>query len=110
VSAYQWLWSRHDEINHHVRRYTKKELTQKIKEAGFTVSYSSYYNTFLFIPVIFFRLVKKIIKSDTHSDFNHRFGLLEYIFGKIFLAERFFLGNVSFPFGLSLVCVAKKTY
>src|SRR6201994_1166732 len=32
VPAYQWLWSGHDEINHHFRRYTRRSL-QRAGEA-----------------------------------------------------------------------------
>jgi SAM-dependent methyltransferase len=34
VPAYQFLWSDHDVVNHHFRRYTKKEMAQKIKRNG----------------------------------------------------------------------------
>ena len=33
VPAYQWLWSGHDEINHHHRRYTRRSL-QRVAERG----------------------------------------------------------------------------
>ena len=33
VPAYQWLWSGHDEINHHHRRYTRRSL-QRGRRAG----------------------------------------------------------------------------
>ncbi len=29
VPAYMFLWNRHDEVNHHYRRYGRKELTQE---------------------------------------------------------------------------------
>jgi len=34
VPAYQWLWSGHDEINHHFRRYTRNSLMRAGEEAG----------------------------------------------------------------------------
>ena len=34
VPAYQWLWSGHDEINHHHRRYTRRSLHDVAEQAG----------------------------------------------------------------------------
>jgi ubiquinone/menaquinone biosynthesis C-methylase UbiE len=34
VPAYQWLWSGHDEINHHHRRYTRCSLQRVAEQAG----------------------------------------------------------------------------
>ncbi len=34
VPAYQWLWSGHDEINHHHRRYTRHSLLAVARQAG----------------------------------------------------------------------------
>ncbi len=34
VPAYQWLWSGHDEINHHHRRYTRRSLQRVAEQAG----------------------------------------------------------------------------
>ena len=36
VPAYQWLWSGHDEINHHHRRYTRRSLQHVAEQAGWT--------------------------------------------------------------------------
>src|SRR4029077_8814452 len=34
VPAYQWLWSGHDEVNHHHRRYTRASLARAGEHAG----------------------------------------------------------------------------
>ena len=44
VPAYQWLWSEHDTLHHHVRRYSKKTLKEKLNVSGFRVKYISYFN------------------------------------------------------------------
>jgi SAM-dependent methyltransferase len=46
--AFQWLWSRNDEINHHYRRYSGRELTAKLQQAGFRVRRLAYNNFFVF--------------------------------------------------------------
>ena len=46
--AFQWLWSRNDEVNHHFRRYAGSELSDKLDGAGFRVRRLAYNNFFVF--------------------------------------------------------------
>lgn len=108
VPAYQWLWSEHDEVAHHVRRYGRKELERKLSNAGFKIERLTYYNTFLFPPAVLFRFFRKLIPKQKRSDFSYRWGILEKFFYAIFSSEAPFLKFLSFPFGLSLLAVAKK--
>ena len=48
VPAHPWMWSAHDVVNHHQRRYTKKALRQVIGEAGLKLEMLSYFNSILF--------------------------------------------------------------
>src|SRR5690349_18005520 len=43
--AYQFLWSVHDEISHHERRYTARELRQKVEASGLVIDRLTYANT-----------------------------------------------------------------
>jgi hypothetical protein len=54
-----WLWSRHDEVNHHFRRYTRAELVDDLRIADFSVRDSGYWNTALFPPVSAVRLLRR---------------------------------------------------
>ena len=45
VPAYQWLWSGHDEINHHQRRYTMRSLRAVAEQAGWRQVRTSYFNS-----------------------------------------------------------------
>ena len=42
VPAFQWLWTAHDDMNHHARRYTLRELCSTIQESGLVVLESRY--------------------------------------------------------------------
>ncbi|MFM9824814.1 class I SAM-dependent methyltransferase, partial [Flavobacterium sp.] len=44
VPAFQSLWSVHDEVNRHFRRYTNKDLKSKLQNANLTILKSSYWN------------------------------------------------------------------
>ncbi len=61
VPAYQKLWSKHDEIHHHYRRYNRFEFVSKLREAGFSIKYSSYFNTLLFFPALLKCFLDKIM-------------------------------------------------
>lgn len=106
VPAYQNLWSRHDDMAHHVRRYSKKELVGKIRKAGFKIEHVTFFNTFLFLPEAVFRLLKIGEKND--SDIFEMGKFLNFMLYAIFYCELFFLKIIRFPFGLSILCVASK--
>jgi SAM-dependent methyltransferase len=115
VPAFNFLWSNHDEINHHFRRYKLKDLKKILKENGFTIEYCSYFNFFLFLPILFTRLISKVLtikknEVGTNSDFekfNSR--LLNKFLYKIFLSESFLLKRkMKLPFGVSAVIIGKK--
>lgn len=42
VPAYQWAWSKHDDWNHHHRRYTRKRAVAAVSAAGLEIQRASY--------------------------------------------------------------------
>ncbi len=110
VPAYMWLWSKHDEIHQHYRRYTKKQLNQAIKNAGFEIEYSTYFNFFLFFPAILKRFLDKLTGADKKNQepVEKISPFLNKIFTRIFKFEGNFLGRIKFPFGVSILASAKK--
>ena len=72
VPAFQALWSEHDEINRHKRRYRGPHLRRLIEEAGFTVDRVTYCNTALYLPVLATRKGKNLarILSRQRTDPN----------------------------------------
>lgn len=109
VPAYQWLWSDHDVMHHHKRRYNKKQLTQLLSENGFHIVYCSYFNTFL-LPVVFIvRKVASILSKKTGSDVSLPSRWVNCVLQSIFSFERHFFPWISFPFGVSILVFAKKS-
>lgn len=51
VPQHPWLWSQTDVIAHHVRRYRRGELEDKIRRAGFRVAFSGSF-TCLLLPLM----------------------------------------------------------
>jgi len=104
VPAYQWLWSRHDEVLHHKRRYTASQLRTKAAQAGFRIERLSYFNTLLFPLAAALRLKERLLGSAPAGTALPP-ALVNTAFRSIFGAERHLLRGVDLPFGVSLVAV-----
>lgn len=116
VPAHNFLWSEHDEINHHFRRYSVSEFKNLIESSGSSIEFFTSFNFWLFFPIAAVRLVKGIFekkkKNDSpKSDFDNfeAKGLINSLLYRIFMSENFFLKNsVKLPIGVSLLCMAEK--
>lgn len=116
VPAFNFLWSKHDEINHHFRRYRLNDLKKILKENGFAVEYCSYFNFFLFLPIVLIRLFSKVFPNkqraeSTGSDFEKlNTNLLNKLLYKVFLSESVLLKRrMNLPFGVSAIIIGKKS-
>ena len=109
VPAYQFLWSAHDEIHHHKRRYTKKQLTELLQQAGYEVIFSSYFNTFLFPLIAIARLIGNFLNRHQTSDVSLPTALVNQSLYQIFEWEKNLLPSLSFPFGVSIICLARNS-
>lgn len=105
VPAFSYLWSIHDELHHHKRRYTYKSLETKIIGSGYKIIFHSYINAFLFPIIAALRLFKI---SRATGDLFMPPRLINTILFKIFSFECHLLNLISLPFGLSLLIVALK--
>ncbi len=70
VPAYQWLWSGHDEINHHFRRYTRRSLQQAGEEAGWQQVRTTYFNSLLLPAAILLRVLDRFSRKTTESSLD----------------------------------------
>ncbi|MBK9638571.1 MAG: class I SAM-dependent methyltransferase [Bacteroidetes bacterium] len=114
VPAFQFLWSQHDEVNHHIRRYTKKEFSTLFHGSG-KIIYSTYFNFFLFLPVAIVRLLSQILpfaitRKGAGSDFTIKgSGIFSKFFYSIFKSENTFLKRkYTLPFGISYLLLWKN--
>lgn len=109
VPQHQFLWSLSDEIACHYRRYKKNNLISSIEKAGFKVCYSSSFISLLFPLMFLSRLFPFITKKRTVLDELEINFILNVVFKIICNIELIFLKlGVKFPFGGSLIIVAKK--
>lgn len=101
VPAFNSLYSPLDKNLEHHRRYTKRMMTRRLREAGFEVEESWYWNM---VGAVGWYVAGRIFRQQTITDLNiilHRIiepvsRLVDDLAGK------------SRPFGLSLITVARK--
>ena len=105
--AYQLLWSSHDDMHHHFRRYNQRSMRELIERSGLEVVRIGYFNCFLFAFVALVRFAKRLL-GDKSSDVRVPGNLLNGILAFVFSLERHFVGQRLFPFGTSVVAVASK--
>lgn len=115
VPAFLFLWSAHDDVNHHFRRYTGANL-KALLAAGNKPVFHTYFNFWLFFPIAFFRLLSRILplkkkdREDAGSDFfvmNSPF--MNKVFYQIFYSENVFLSrHISLPVGVSILSTWEK--
>ena len=108
VPAFMFLWGVQDNVSNHRIRYTKKQITERLRQAGFEIERATYANITFFAPVLAGRTLMKLTGIKPESENNVNVSALNPILGKFFGAERFWLKNFNFPFGVSIIVVAKK--
>jgi ubiquinone/menaquinone biosynthesis C-methylase UbiE len=113
TSAYEVLWSRHDEIVHHKRRYTNADLRRLLITSGFEIVQSTYVNTFLFPPILAVRLIQRLSSASAASqngspDVFKPASPINGILYSILWFEAKLMNFVSFPFGVGLLAITRK--
>ncbi|HUG35359.1 MAG TPA: class I SAM-dependent methyltransferase [Candidatus Limnocylindrales bacterium] len=107
VPAYSWMWSRHDELLGHRRRYTAARLRADLGRAGFVVERLTYFNTVLALPIMAVRVVGRLVRRGSH-DLGSLPGPLNRMLAACFAFERHLLARAALPFGISVLAVARR--
>ena len=114
VPQYQWLWSTLDQLVHHKRRYSRKELNDRLRRAGFDVIYATSFVTTLF-PLM---LASRLLNSGKGRPGNVKAEFSEWValprpLNRLFdwmtrLDEAALKLGLTLPFGGSLLTVARR--
>lgn len=105
VPAHPFLWSHHDVVNHHYRRYTKNELKEKLRRAGFKIKRLTYWNMFAFFPMALLRIFKRNSKS---SAIENNSKIVLAVYGVILAIENQLIKFFNLPIGVSIIGVLKN--
>ena len=113
--AHSWLWSCHDVLAGHYRRYTKESLSRLLNMNGFRVQFISYFFAHLFVPVFLFRRLphllgkkKATIKKSTDCRDHRPIGFVKNLADLLLNAEYNDLQKSDVKYGTSLIVVAEK--
>ena len=122
VPAYPALWSPHDEVLHHFRRYRTGELEARLRQAGFEIERKHGFN-FLLLPLIAsVRFVRNGLKwleggrehivmgadAAKETDFFMLPRPVNAIVVSLFRFERWLVRRLPVPFGVSFMVRARK--
>ena len=105
VPAHQWMWSAHDVVNHHKRRYSRKSLRALISGSPLKLKRLGYFNSLLFPLAVAERAASKL-RGRESADVKLPPALLNMALEKVFAAERYLVGRLPLPPGLSLFALA----
>jgi SAM-dependent methyltransferase len=107
VPAHQWLWSEHDRVNHHHRRYTKNGVEALFDGSPLKLERMGYLNSLLFPAAVAARVAGRLSGKDDGDDTLPP-APLNAALEKVFAQEARLIGRVPLPPGLSLWAVASS--
>jgi len=121
LPAFEFLRSSHDFAVHTRRRYRLKEVRQKLHECGFSIKVLTYRNTLLFPLAAAVRLIRRAAifgagrgsqqrgKGCKKSDLRPLpSSINQLLYGILAFENALLARGLTFPFGLSVFCVAVK--
>ena len=106
VPAFKELWTAHDDVNHHHRRYRLREIEALVGGAGLTIVESRYF--FVWLAVVKWlvarkeRVIKPVVTPPVVPAGPINAGVLA-----LSRLEQFMLGDGHPPFGSSAIVVAR---
>jgi SAM-dependent methyltransferase len=108
VPAHPWMWSAHDDVNHHKRRYTKKTFRAAVADAGLKLELLTYFNSLLFPAAAAARLAGRMA-GNKDSDDSLPPAPLNRLLERIFGLEAYAIGRLPFPPGVSLAAIVSAS-
>lgn len=115
VPQYQWMWSGLDEFVRHKRRYSRRELLDKLHRSGFDVVYVTSFVTMLLPVMILTRLADRMRSrsADSTTEFLARVSpprLINTLCDWMMRVDEAALAlGATLPFGGSLLAVARRS-
>lgn len=105
VPAFNWLWTAHDDLNHHVTRYTAAEIARLVRTSGLDIRERRYLFQSLILPKLFVR-AKEALSGSPASVPRIPRRLLNRGLEAWFRCEHAVAGRL--PFGSSVIVIARR--
>jgi len=107
VPAFPCLWTAHDDLNRHFKRYTKKSLALLAHQAGLQMSSCKYFFHWTFPIKLLLHFKENLFGSGIEIPKVPSRWINETLF-HISVVEQKLFGNTPIPFGSSLLAVGGK--
>jgi SAM-dependent methyltransferase len=111
VPAFKRLWSPHDVVLHHRRRYTLPGLLSQVSALNCEVVKASYYNFILSLPILAVRKLRALFEEKGKGQSDFFIDLPELVnraLAALYKLEILGLRGVCYPYGVSLLLVLRK--
>lgn len=115
VPAHAYLWSEHEVVNHHFRRYSRAGLLAALRGAGLRPQRSSFWNAALYFPTAALRLGRRVLAgaepqaaAGSTGDLHQFAGPLNKLLLSWVRLENTVLRHVNLPVGVSVFALAQK--
>ncbi|MDX2031448.1 MAG: class I SAM-dependent methyltransferase [Blastocatellia bacterium] len=108
VPAFQALWGPNDVQSGHKRRYRLPQFRAAIEAAGLRVERISYANFAMFLPIWLGRRLLTLLGRDEAAENRINHPWINRLLAGLFSIEAPWLRNHTLPFGVSIICVARR--
>lgn len=108
VPAFQALWTMHDELNHHQKRYKLGDLQGLVRGSGLEVIHGSYFFGWLALPKFFLARTERWFRARPRFPIVPPAPINAAVYALSRL-EQALVGNRRLPFGSSAVVVARRS-
>lgn len=108
VPAFQSLWGLQDTVSHHKRRYSRKNLIEKLTHSGMKVEQCFYFNYLLFVPIWIARQAIRVFKPKIYSENELNSPLINRLLVWLFSLDVLTARKLKPPFGVSILAVIAK--
>ena len=110
VPAYQFIWTKLDNVLGHFRRYNRKNINTLFDKAGYKIIQSSYFFMILSPLFIIIRLLQKFLNNS--GSLKENVIPVPLFINKLFVfflkIESLLMKYINLPFGTSIIVLAKK--
>jgi SAM-dependent methyltransferase len=111
VPAWPSLWSRHDEILEHKRRYTYRGLRALLEDSGAQIEHLGWASCALFLPMVAVRWGRRLTRAKQDAqDLGLVPAPVNTVLRGLYRIEAELAAGVGLPFGASLAAVAIKPF
>jgi SAM-dependent methyltransferase len=109
VPAWPFLWSRHDEVLEHKRRYTRRGLRRLLDSSGLDLESLGWTNFTIFAPTAAMRWTRQLLGagSDT-ADLGVVPAPVNALLRGVYRVEAAVAATTGLPIGVSLAAIATK--